>query len=211
MLWECKRGITPSDLGYHQRRWCFNGEEKGWILTRQVHRLRKTSVKLLTCHKFVIQLDLGSFLPGWGEILLYKFLLFPNYHLMWSEVLVAQSCPTLCNSMDCSLPGLSVHGILQVRILEWGAILFSRELSQPRDRIWASRIAGGFFTLSHQGSPFSTTLTHFPLQLCVSLKKKKNWFKHLFRVYIVHEILSFHEDFKGWNKKQTLAVDNKSR
>ena len=36
-----------------------------------------------------------------------------------------QSCPTLCDPMDCSLPGLSVHGILQARVLEWGAIAFS--------------------------------------------------------------------------------------
>ena len=48
-------------------------------------------------------------------------------------VLVAQSCPILCDLMDCSLPGSSVHGILQARILEWGAIPFSRGSSQPRD------------------------------------------------------------------------------
>ena len=42
-------------------------------------------------------------------------------------VLVAQSCPTLCNPMGCSLPGSSVRGILQVRILEWVAIPFSPE------------------------------------------------------------------------------------
>ena len=44
---------------------------------------------------------------------------------------VAQSCPTLCDPMDCSLPGSSVHGILQARILEWVAFPFSRESSQP--------------------------------------------------------------------------------
>ena len=38
---------------------------------------------------------------------------------------VAQSCPTLSNPMDCSLPGSSVHGILQARVLEWVAIAFS--------------------------------------------------------------------------------------
>ena len=42
-----------------------------------------------------------------------------------SESEVAQSCLTLCNPMDCSLPGSSVHGILQARVLEWGAIAFS--------------------------------------------------------------------------------------
>ena len=43
------------------------------------------------------------------------------------KVLVTQSCPTLCDSMDCSLPGSSVHGILQARILERVTIPFSRE------------------------------------------------------------------------------------
>ena len=42
-----------------------------------------------------------------------------------SESGVAQSCPTLSNPMDCSLPGFSVHGIFQARVLEWGAIAFS--------------------------------------------------------------------------------------
>ena len=46
---------------------------------------------------------------------------------------VAQSCLTLCDPMDCSLPGFSVHGILQARILEWVTISFSRGSSQPRD------------------------------------------------------------------------------
>ena len=41
-------------------------------------------------------------------------------------VLVAQLCPALCDHMDCTLPGSSVPGILQARILEWGAISFSR-------------------------------------------------------------------------------------
>ena len=47
------------------------------------------------------------------------------------KVSVTQSCPTLCDSMDCSLPVSSVHGILQTRMLEWVAIPFSRALSDP--------------------------------------------------------------------------------
>ena len=46
---------------------------------------------------------------------------------------VARSCPTVCNPMHCSPPGFSVHGIFQARILDWVAISFSRESSQPRD------------------------------------------------------------------------------
>ena len=58
--------------------------------------------------------------------------------------LVAQSCPTLCDPMDHSPPGSSVHGILQARILEWDAIPSSRGSSWPRDQTWVSCTAGGF-------------------------------------------------------------------
>ena len=63
------------------------------------------------------------------------------------ESKVAQSCPTLCDPMDCNLPGSSVHGIFQVRVLEWVAISFSRGSSQPRDRTWVSRIVRRCFTV----------------------------------------------------------------
>ena len=61
--------------------------------------------------------------------------------------LVTQSCPTLCNPMDCSPPGSSVRVILQERILEWVAIPFSRECSWPKVRTWVSCLAGRFFTI----------------------------------------------------------------
>ena len=62
------------------------------------------------------------------------------------SLLVTQSCPTLCDPMDCGPPGSSVRGILQARILEWVAMPSSRELSQTRDQTQVSHIAGGFFT-----------------------------------------------------------------
>ena len=63
----------------------------------------------------------------------------------WSEI--AQSCPTLCDRMDCSLPGSSVHGIFQARILEWVAISFSRGSSRLRDRTQVSLPVGRHFTV----------------------------------------------------------------
>ena len=60
---------------------------------------------------------------------------------------VAQSCPTLCDPVDCSLPGSSLHGIFQARVLEWIAISFSKGSSQPRDQTWVSHIAGRRFNL----------------------------------------------------------------
>ena len=62
-----------------------------------------------------------------------------NLEVKWSEVV--QLCPTLCDPMDYSLPGSSIHGILQARILEWVAISFSK------DRTQVSRIAGRRFNL----------------------------------------------------------------
>ena len=73
---------------------------------------------------------------------------------------VTQSCATLCDPMDCSLPGSSVHGIFQARILEWVAISFSRGSSRPGDRTQVSCIVGRhFYHLSHKGSFFFFFLT----------------------------------------------------
>ena len=60
-------------------------------------------------------------------------------------VLGAQSWPTLWDPMDCSSPGSSIHGILQVRMLEWVAIPFSRGSCPPRNPSWVSCTAGRFF------------------------------------------------------------------
>ena len=62
-------------------------------------------------------------------------------------VLVAQSCLTLCNHMDCSPLDSSVHRILQARILEWVAIPVPSGSSQPRNRTPVSCLAGRFFIL----------------------------------------------------------------
>ena len=68
-------------------------------------------------------------------------------------VLVAQLCPSLCNSMDCSPQGSSVHGILEARILEWVSVSFSRGSSKPRDQTHDACISSRFFTIG----PFRET------------------------------------------------------
>ena len=60
---------------------------------------------------------------------------------------VAQSCPTRCDPMDCSLQGSSVHENFQASVLEWVAISFSRGSSWPRDQTQISCIAGRHFTV----------------------------------------------------------------
>ena len=73
------------------------------------------------------------------------------------HVKLLQLCPTLCDPMDYSLPGSSVHGILQARILEWVAMLSSRGSSQPRDRthisyiLWIGKQV--LYHWGHLGSP----------------------------------------------------------
>ena len=62
-------------------------------------------------------------------------------------VLITQSRPTLCDPMDHSPPGSSIHGILQAKTLEWVAVSFSRASSQPRDRTRVSHVAGRLFTI----------------------------------------------------------------
>ena len=78
-----------------------------------------------------------------------------NYFEEKVKVLIIQSCRALFNPMDCSLPGSSVHGILQARIVEWVAISCSRGFSWPRDRTRVSCIAGRFFTTEPVRNTFS--------------------------------------------------------
>ena len=64
-----------------------------------------------------------------------------------SESEVAQSCPALCEPMECSLPGSSVHGIFQARVLEWVAISFSRGLPNPGIELWSPALQADVFTI----------------------------------------------------------------
>ena len=71
-----------------------------------------------------------------------KFMrLFSNHKTGLTACVLTQSCPTLCDPMDCSPPGSFVHGILQARILEWVAMPFSRGSSQSRDRTCVSYLS----------------------------------------------------------------------
>ena len=113
-------------------------------------------------------------LPSWFSFSLWWFCSLPPlqyyWHLSlvllahyWSEEVkwseVTQLCLTLCDPVDCSLPGSSIHGILQARILEWVAISFSRGSSRPRDQTWVSHIGGRCFNL------WATTLLTRPNSL----------------------------------------------
>ena len=99
-------------------------------------------------------------------------------HLVFA--LVTKSCRTLLQPQECNLPGSSIYGISQARILEWVAISFYRGSSRPRDQTPVSSIAGGFFISEPSWKPFLLPLnsfrkllfrTHTPIPL---VKKKEN-------------------------------------
>ena len=84
--------------------------------------------------------DIAKDSPFWNYMLFQFF-------LDTVAVLVTQSCLTLCDPWTVARQALSVHGILQARILKWVAIPFSRGSSQPRDRTQVFCIASRFFTV----------------------------------------------------------------
>ena len=85
----------------------------------------------------------------------YLFIYFfvPLFKNRKMKVLVAQLCPTLWNPMGCSLPGSSVRGISQARILEWLAIPFSRDLPVTGIKLRSPMLQGYSLPLSHRESP----------------------------------------------------------
>ena len=95
---------------------------------------------------------------------------------LWPFLVVVQSTPTLCDPMDCSLPGSSVLGILQARILEWVAISFSRGSSLPRDWTWVSHIGGRHFNLW-------ATREAYPLPKCY-INHFWNWLPQLEKLFL---------------------------
>ena len=83
----------------------------------------------------------------------FKYFYIYNYFITLCSTCVKllQSCPTLCNPMDCSQPGSSVHEILQVRIQDWVAISSPGDLPNPGTEpgsLTSPALAGGFFTTS---------------------------------------------------------------
>ena len=113
-----------------------------------------------------------------------------QYMVRWGEA--AQSCPTLCDPVDCNLLGFSIHGILQARILEWIAISFSRGSSRPRDRTQVSLIGGRRFDLwaTREApvhdirvlSPF--TETEADSRRLISASKLSHWLRGRSRIQI---------------------------
>ena len=82
-----------------------------------------------------------------------RMLVLHTFEVVWWWWCSCQVVSDSCDLMDCNLPGSSVHGIYQARILEWVIISFSRGSSPPRDQTDVSGTANEFLPLNHQGSP----------------------------------------------------------
>ena len=108
--------------------------------------LKNDAVKVL--HSICQQIrETQQWPQDWKRSVFIPILKKGNAEECSSESEVAQSCLTLCDPLDYSLQGFSVHGILQARILEWVTISFSRGSSQPRDRTQVSCFVGRHFNL----------------------------------------------------------------
>ena len=122
-------------------------------------RGQKRSLKEKVYNEEKIDKKTKTLIPWWAQVFLLQLPLFllskmiENQYLLSPgfSCLVTKSCPILCNPMDCSLPGSSVHGISQARILEWVAIPSSRGSCLGSTHV--SCIAGGFFTAEPPGKP----------------------------------------------------------
>ena len=95
--------------------------------------------------KMSLKLSL-KFVSLFSHLVNFIFLLLMNMQSCISYIImagcsVAQSCLTLCDPMDCSLPGFSVHGISQARVLKWAALSSSRGSSWPRDQTCVSCVS----------------------------------------------------------------------
>ena len=113
---------------------------KGFHLTR-----KRNERWLLNIHSKITKLK--TTLATLVQNIHNNYYLFSTSYVLDKCVLVAQSWPTLCNPVDCSPSGSSVHGILQARILEWVAIPFSRQSPWLRAQTLVSCIVVRFFNV----------------------------------------------------------------
>ena len=125
-----------------------------------------------------------------------------------SMCLVSQSCLTLCNPMDCSLPGSSVHGIFQAIVLEWIAISFSKESSQPRDRTRVSHIVDRCFTVCDLSQKAEKQRVHSSVEKDILLQAYK---QHHYEAIMRHEPRHYHLRKEGLSLQgQSVKVSGRS-
>ena len=109
---------------------------------------RQASLSITNSRSLLKLISIESVMPSNHLILCHPLL----QNDIESESEVAQSCPALCDPIDCSVPGFSVHGIFQAIVLEWIAISFSRDLPNSGLEPGLPHCRQMLYRLSHQGS-----------------------------------------------------------
>ena len=141
-LWP--HGLQPTRLLCP---WDFPGENTGvgcHFLLQGIFPIQESNPHLLHCRQILYHWATSKALT---QVILYKYKYICIYIYTHIHMEVAQSCPTLGDPMNCSLPGSSIHGIFQARILESVAIAFSKRSSRPREWTQVSRVVGRRFTV----------------------------------------------------------------
>ena len=141
---------------------------------------------------------------SWGSCISGRF--FTIWATREGEGEVAQSCPTLCDPVDCSLPGFSVHGILQARILEWVTISFSGDLPDPGIKPGSPTLEADALISEPPGKPpgkpmvnkLDVTPACMKLKSLVDIVKKISKMEHQF-----HEINLLHDIHEKANRVHT--------
>ena len=121
---------------------------------------------------------------------------------------VAQSCPTLCNPGDCNLPGFSVHGIFQARVLEWVAMPFPGDVPNPGIEPRSPALQMDSLTSEPQGKPrckLPTGTFWHPVSKCKRMNEPSKH-KDLFNSWTLHFslLLTVLGLFELWCKNFTL-------
>ena len=126
----------------------------------QIYHTEVLAIVNLLCSIYYIPSTCISYNWKFSPFSVFIQLILPAHipHLWWIQIFsyvfsVTKTCPAVSDPMDCSLPGSSVHGISQVRILEWVAISFSRRSSQLRNRTTSPALQVDSFTTKSQGKP----------------------------------------------------------
>ena len=113
-----------------------------WVFTEAIFIISKAKLKLT-------KMSVSKWINKCVLVYSTKY----NEILVSLDCLTAKSCPALCDPMDCSPPGSSLHGIFPARILEWVAMPSSRGFPSPRNWNCVYCLAGGFFTAEPPGKP----------------------------------------------------------
>ena len=200
-----KEPLTSQKLHHHYLLWDEISCDIFVVVVQSLNRVWLFVIPWTSAHQAPLSSTLSQSLIRFMSI---ESVMLSNHLILcyFLESEVTQSCLTLCDPMDCSLPGSFVYRIFQARVLEWVAISFSRRSSWPRDWTQVSRTVGRCFTVwaTREVAPTksSNEASNAQRRMNVSIKNYRkciNFPGWLFKTSILGleiQMLEFH--FKLW-------------